>query len=453
MKGLNREILRLALPSILANLTVPLVGMVDIAVAGHLNGGGATFIGGITIGSMLFDLLYWNFSFLRSGTGGLTAQSFGRKDMAECSKILFRGIGTALTCALVLMLIQKPFTSLAFLAIDCSEGVMELALKYFFIRIWAAPATLALMAFKGWFIGMQDSVCSMFSDLIVNVVNIFSSIVLAMGAFGWEGVGYVGIAWGTVIAQYSGLLFCLIVALAKYHKVLAHIKNLSADEIFKRSELRGLFKLNMDLFLRSLCFIGIYVGYSMIAARYGDLMLAVSAIMMKILLLFSYFTDGFAFAGEALCGRFIGERNISMTKETVSKVFAWSLGIAFAFIFLYVLGGDWMLRVMTSDGEVELACKEFLFWLVLMPPIGCAAFTWDGIFLGATASKAMRNSMMLAACLYFSVWFILSGLFDLSPENAIHCLLAAYFVHLLVRTVYLSATYKKDVLGTIRGSE
>lgn len=180
MKAINRDILKLAIPSILANITVPIVGMVDVAVAGHLDGAVATMIGGIAIGTMLFDLLYWNFGFLRVGTGGLTAQAFGKGDRKECARILTRALGISLACALVLIAIQWIFVKAAFLVVDCTPEVRDLASEYFFIRIWAAPATLSLMAFKGWFIGMQDSVSPMVTDFVVNGMNVLMSIVLAL---------------------------------------------------------------------------------------------------------------------------------------------------------------------------------------------------------------------------------------------------------------------------------
>ena len=209
MKSINKDILKLAIPSILANITVPLVGMVDIAVAGHFDVQAATMIGGIAIGSMLFDLLYWNFGFLRVGTGGMTAQAYGRQDRKECARILTRSLGISLSCAAVLIMIQWIFVKAAFLFVECTPDVQELASRYFFIRIWAAPATLSLMAFKGWFIGMQDSVSAMTVDLTVNIMNVLMSIVLALGIHvgdvGIEGMGFVGIPAGTVVAQYSGL--------------------------------------------------------------------------------------------------------------------------------------------------------------------------------------------------------------------------------------------------------
>ena len=221
--GVNKKILDLALPSILANITVPLVGMVDIAVAGHLDpssvASAATLIGGVAIGTMLFDLLYWNFGFLRVGTGGLTAQAFGRGDMKESASILSRAVGIALLCSLLLLAVQWLFVKAAFLVVDCTPEVRELASGYFYIRIWASPATLSLMAFKGWFIGMQDSISPMVTDLVVNVVNTAASIVLALGftagGYSWEGIGFTGIAAGTVMAQYSGLLCAGILLLVE----------------------------------------------------------------------------------------------------------------------------------------------------------------------------------------------------------------------------------------------
>ena len=222
MRTINKDILKLAIPSILANITVPIVGMVDIAVAGHLDTSAAVMIGGIAIGTMLFDLLYWNFGFLRVGTGGLAAQAYGRGDRRECARIFTRALGIALACALVLIAIQWIFVKAAFLVVDCTPEVRELASKYFFIRIWAAPATLGLMAFKGWFIGMQDSVSPMVTDLVVNGMNVLMSIVLALGMTigGWhyEGMGFAGIAAGTVVAQYSGLLTAAGLMVFKYSK-------------------------------------------------------------------------------------------------------------------------------------------------------------------------------------------------------------------------------------------
>ena len=451
MKSINKDILKLAVPSILANITVPIVGMVDIAVAGHLDTSAAVMIGGIAIGTMLFDLLYWNFGFLRVGTGGLAAQAYGRGDRKECAKIFTRATGIALSCALLLIAIQWIFVKAAFLVVDCTPEVRELASQYFFIRIWAAPATLSLMAFKGWFIGMQDSVSPMVTDLVVNGMNVLMSIVLALGftVGGWhyEGMGFSGIAAGTVIAQYSGLLTAVLLLMLRYRKnTMSALHRSDLKDVFKGSETRRFFVMNADLFVRSLCFIAIYIGFTVISARYGDVLLAVSSIMMKILMIFSYFTDGFAYAGEALTGRYIGAKNGPMVRQTVRWTFAWSMGIAVIFMGIYHFAGVPLLKMMTSDLAVVAAAEAYLPWLLLMPVMGCAAFTWDGIYIGATASKAIRNSMLWAVVGFFAVWFAGKAFPDVTAETAVHILMGAYFAHLLARTVYLTVRYKTVVL-------
>ena len=478
MRSVNKDILKLAIPSILANITVPIVGMVDIAVAGHLNGEVATMIGGIAIGTMLFDLLYWNFGFLRVGTGGLTAQACGRKDDKECAKILTRALGIALAFALLLILIQWIFVKAAFLVVDCTPEVRELASKYFYIRIWAAPATLSLMAFKGWFIGMQDSVSPMVTDFVVNGMNVLMSIALALGipAVGGQSwllrpMGFTGIALGTVVAQYSGLLTAVILLAVKYfRRVFADFRLSELKGLFIGPETRRFFVMNTDLFVRSLCFIAIYIGFTTISAGYGDLLLAVSSIMMKLLMIFSYFTDGFAYAGEALVGKFIGAGDRPMLRQSIKWTFIWSMAIAVIFMGIYHFAGVPMLRMMTSDAAVVEQSKEYLPWLLLMPVIGCAAFTWDGIYIGATASKEIRNAMLWSVVAFVAIWGLgISGLSIFGSGNpdmpgagsdaisdaisaynvtAMHILMAAYFAHLLARTIYLSVRYSRTFVAT-----
>lgn len=454
MKTINKDILKLAVPSILANITVPIVGMVDIAVAGHLDTAAATMIGGIAIGTMLFDLLYWNFGFLRVGTGGLAAQAYGKGDRKECARIFARAAGIALAFAFLLIAIQWIFVKAAFLVVDCTPEVRELASQYFFIRIWAAPATLSLMVFKGWFIGMQDSVSPMITDLTVNLMNVVMSFILALGMNlgGWhyQGMGFAGIAAGTVVAQYAGLLTAVAIVLLKYvRSTFSKLDGEDMRNLFKGGETRRFFVMNTDLFVRSLCFIAIYIGFTVISAKYGDVLLAVSSIMMKILMIFSYFTDGFAYAGEAMTGRYIGAKDGGMVRQTVKWIFIWSMGIAVLFMGIYQFAGVPLLKMMTSDMTVVQAAREYLPWLLLMPVAGCAAFTWDGIYIGATASKAIRNSMLWAVAGFSAVWAV--GLFfpGMEANVSMHVLMGAYFAHLLARTIYLSVRYKADVLSCV----
>ena len=454
---INKSILKLAIPSILANITVPLVGMVDIAIAGHLSAQAATLIGGIAIGSMLFDLLYWNFGFLRIGTGGLAAQAYGAGDRRECARVLARAMAMSLAIALFLIAIQWLVVKLAFLVVDCTPEVRELASRYFYIRIWAAPATLSLMALKGWFIGMQDSVSSMICDVTVNVANIGLSVLLALGLVVSgttivPAMGFSGIATGTLAAQWTGFAVAVIILAVKYFRpALSLLQRSDYTTLFKGDQTRRFFVMNTDLFVRSLCFIAIYIGFTVLSARYGDVLLAVSSILMKLLLLFSYFTDGFAYAGEALTGRFIGAKDSASLRLTVKLTFVWSMAVALIFVLIYRFAGTPMLKVMTSDVTVINAAKDFMPWLLLMPLVGCAAFTWDGIYIGATASRQMRNSMLWAAGVFAAVYVLGELLAKLSAPvgsahynaMALHVLMAAYFSHLLVRTVYLTIMWRK----------
>ena len=494
--NLHREIVRLAVPSILANITVPLVGMVDMAVAGHLPGGSsAALIGGITIGSMLFDLLYWNFGFLRVGTGGLTAQAYGRACAqgapcahgggfsdgrcaweapdahGEITGILRWALRLAFLSGLALIALQWVVVQLAFLVVDCSPQVRELATRYFYIRIWAAPATLSLFAFKGWFIGLQDTVRPMVADLLVNSLNMLLSVALAFGLAGLPALGFSGVALGTVLAQWSGFTYSLLTTRRRYHFSVHENGPLGVREASEEglvhengpsgvregqnegsvhengpSGTRAFFSLNRDLFLRSVGMIAVYIGFTVISAQYGDVLLAVSAILMKLLMFFSYFTDGFAYAGEALTGRFIGEGSRDGVHSTVRQTFLWGWVMAAFFMLLYGLGGTPILHLMTEDGAVVEAGRPFLPWLLLMPLIGCPTFVWDGIFIGATASRDLRNSTLLCAVGFFAVWFLGRALgLDSTPESAIHLLMAAYFMHLAIRALYLTVRYKPTI--------
>ena len=431
---MNREILRLALPSILANITVSLVGIADLAIAGHLETDAAMLIGGVAVGTMLFDLLYWNFLFLREGTGGFTSQAFGRQDWADCRRILLHYVLLALISGAGLLAIQWPFAKLALNLVGSSEAVKEMALEYFFIRIWAAPASLCLFAIKGWFIGMQDSFSSMSTDLVVNGVNVAASILLA------REIGFAGIPLGTVIAQYTGLAFSAAIISLKYRKVV--LDGLSAadlKEALDMKKFRRASKMNADLIIRGFGMLGIYIGFTVISAKCGDTLLAVCSIMMKMMLLFSYFTDGFAYAGEALTGRFIGMQDRRNLFRAVRLTFAWSMGIGLFFVALYAFAGVPLFALMTEDTAVVSAARPFIWWMCIIPVLGCPAFTWDGIYIGATSSKALRDATILAVISFFGVW----GICSRAGIDPVDSLMAGYFAHLAARTMYQTAKSRK----------
>ena len=342
MKGprLNREILRLAIPSILANITVPLVGLVDIAISGHLGDlssqegfSAAALIGGISVGTMLFNLLYWSFGFLRTGTGGLTAQMYGEcngndpGDLIPCRPILLRALSIAWISAISIIALQWVLLRVGLVFFDSSPEVRQLASRYFYIRIWAAPATLSLFALKGWFIGMQDTVSPMITDIVVNGLNIILSIFLAFGPLS---LGFNGIALGTLLAQWIGFITGIILLALKYRKnVFEGFRIAEFGFVFSdRSELKSYFAMNGDLLIRSFAMIAIHVGFTAIASRYGDISLSVCSIMLQLMMIFSYFTDGFAYAGEAMTGKYIGLKSSEGLSATVRGVFIWSMSIA-----------------------------------------------------------------------------------------------------------------------------
>ena len=451
MKSLNSQILRLAIPSILANITIPLVGIVDTAIVGHI--ANATYIGGIAIGTMLFDLLYWNFGFLRVGTSGMTAQAYGRGDGVECARLLTQSVSIALIGAAVLWLIQWLFVTAVLAIVPCSTEVAAFAREYFFIRIWAAPATLSLMAFKGWFIGMQDTVSPMITDIVVNVVNMTVSYVLAV----YTPLEALGVAYGTLVAQFTGLFLALVICLFKYKTVVREVVRQLCDKAIKLlgdKEMKRFMSLNANLFVRSLCFMVVYVGFTSLASQYGDVELAVSTIMMKLFMLFSYFVDGFAYAGEALVGKEWGARKRSLENESnaaytleatgdeairrvVRLLFAWSLGVGLLFTLLFAVWSEECYLAMTNDMEVLSRLGDYTLWLIAMPLVSTLAFMWDGVYAGATAGKQIRNAMIYAAlgfvtCYLATYWWL-----------GIQGLYIAYFAHLVARVVYLTAAWKR----------
>ncbi|MCL2501888.1 MAG: MATE family efflux transporter [Bacteroidales bacterium] len=428
--GTNARILRLAIPSIASSITVPLVGMTDVAIAGRL--GDAAFIGGIAIGAMLFDMLYWNLGFLRVGTAGLTAQAYGRRDFKGAMKALVQSMVTALLAATIVLLIQFPYVWGIFKFVKCSAEVEHFARMYFSVRVFAAPATLSLFALRGWFIGMQNTVSPMIIEFVVNGINIIVSIYLVF----YAGMGVHGIALGTVIAQYAGLTCGLILWTAYYRKLRKYIDWAAC---MRAKDIGRFFALNSNLFFRTLCMLFIYCGFEILAARYGDLLLAVSTIMMKLMLLYSYVVDGFAYAGEALAGRFIGAKDPVSLRRTTRSLMIWAVGIGIVSTFLYLLCGESLLGIMTSNPEVIEAAAVFLPWLLVMPTFSCIAFMWDGIFIGATAVKSLRNVMILA------VLGFIAGYYATESLVGIHALWVGYTLHLLIRSVYMTAVARKKV--------
>ena len=450
--NIHSAILKIAIPSILANITIPLVGLVDMIIAGHISSAWA--IGGIAVGTMLFDMLYGCFGFLRVSTAGLTAQAYGADNPDECGRLFVRSSALALAGAMLIWLLQIVYLEAVLAVMPCSQEVAKFARTYYNIRIWAAPATLMIMTCKGWFIGMQDGVRAMVVDLVVNGVNMLASYLLAVHT----SLGVAGVAYGTLIAQWTGLIVALMMIAVRYPK---HFRLLTlSDTVFCLFSKQSRFlKLNADLFVRSLCFIVVYVGWTIISSSYGDVELAASALMMKLFMLFSFFIDGFAFAGEALVGKAIGAQQSTIDSKLSTRrllstfnsqlstiiraLFAWGTGVGLFFSLLYLLFPEALFSSLTTDREVVDTMHHYLGWLVAMPIVSMLAFMWDGIYVGATRGKEIRNAMLWAAFAFAVTYFLLSTINgQFSAIIGMHALYAAYFAHLAARVIYLTVKFK-----------
>lgn len=386
----DRQILKIALPAIVTNITVPLLGLVDTAIVGHM--GSAAYIGAIAVGSMIFNLVYWLFGFLRMGTSGMTAQARGRRDLTEAAGILLRSMKVAGIVALALVLLQWPLYHLMLLLMAPTDDVRSLVDVYFYIVVWGAPAMLGLCSLSGWFIGMQNTRIPMFVSILQNVVNIVASLLLVY-VFGLK---VEGVALGTVIAQYAGFIVA-VAFLWKYYRKLFRSWNV-VDRVHT---FRAFLSVNRDIFLRTLCLVAVNLYFTSAGARQGAEILAVNTLLMQLYLLFSYILDGFAYAGEALGGRFWGAKDRYAYNDVVRRLFGWGALMTVVFTCIYVIGGMPFLRLLTDEPSVVEASKAYVWWAYLVPAAGVAAFVWDGIFIGTTQTRGMLLSSAIAALVFF----------------------------------------------------
>lgn len=392
----NREILQIALPSIVSNITVPLLGLIDVTIVGHL--GAASYIGAIAVGGMLFNIIYWIFGFLRMGTGGMTSQAYGRGDEAEMMRLLTRSTGVGMLIALTLIILQYPIERTAFSLIETTPEVERLAATYFRICIWGAPAVLGLYSFSGWFIGMQNSRYPMFIAITQNIVNILMSLVLV---YGLE-MKIEGVAIGTLVAQYAGWLMAISLWMHRYKHLRPYAELRSLTD---KGAMRRFFQVNRDIFLRTLCLVSVTVFFTSAGAAQGEVILAVNTLLMQLFTLFSYIMDGFAYAGEALAGKHIGADNRPALRTMVRQLFVWGIALALAFTLIYGIGGEGFLSLLTNEESVITASSTYFYWVLAIPLAGFAAFLYDGIFIGATATGLMLRAMFVASVAFFLIYF------------------------------------------------
>lgn len=418
---LNKEILRLAVPNILSGLTVPLLGMVDMYLMGHQQS--ELYMGAVALGSVIFNIVYWNFAFLRMSISGLAAQSVGRKDDKECAHTLFRGLTIGIIGGIILIASQVGIEQLGFSLLNGSEEVKLLAREYFYIRIWAAPAAICLFAFTGWYIGMQNAIFPMWISITVNIVNVIASYALVT----YSPMKANGIALGSVIAQYCGLFLCLILFAKKYKWVC---KYLNLQQILKFSELRNFLNVSGAIFFRTLLIITVFTFFTSSSAGKGDHVLAANGVLIQFLFLFSYFSDGFANAAEALVGRFYGARDKVMMNKSIRLLFLWGLGTALIFTAIYYFAGDGLIRFFTSNPEVIETASSFIGWIILLPIMSFATFILDGIYIGTTASKAMLVTMLISTLVFFFLPYYL-----LTPIIGNHAIWISMLSFMLCRSI------------------
>jgi len=422
--NMNREILRIALPNIVSNITVPLMGILSTAIAGHWGADSAASIGALAIGVSIFNFIYWNCSFVRMGTSGLTAQAFGAENWRECTHMLARAIAVAVGMGLLVLLLQYPLGELALWAMKGGEMTRD----YFYARIWAVPAGILLFGFNGWFTGMQNALIPMCTAIVVNIVHILCSLWFAFGL----DMGIVGIAYASVLAQWTGVGLSVLLLVLRFRKRLTPI---DWSEVLDLRPLRTFFRINRDIILRTLCLVAVYTFFTGASARMDDpSLLAVNTLLLQLFTLFSYMNDGFAYAAEALTGRFIGARDGASLRRCLKLCIVWGTAVSVVFVGIYL--GWWRELVSLfvdhdapDAGRIVSLAGRYIVWIILIPIASAMPFIMDGIMVGATQTRIMRNSMGLATAAYFVIYY---ACYPLIGNNA---LWLAFTLYMFLRGV------------------
>ncbi len=398
----HREIWHIIWPMILANISVPLLGMVDTAVVGHLDS--AHYLGAVAIGSMIFSFLFWGFGFLRMVTTGQTAQAVGKNDQAQVAEILKQTLRLAIVLAVAMLAIQLPISQLAFSFIETSEQVAIHAKTYFDIRIWSAPATLINYVIIGWLIGKQATKSVLLISLTINFINIFLDILFVNV---WH-MDVAGVALASVIAEYLGIVIAVLVLNSHGIKLTSLFNNV-------RSQSRYLTKHNLfihfNVFIRTLCIILSFAFFTTQGARYGDNVLAANSVLLNFLIFMAFVLDAFANATEVLAGKAVGNKDKAQLKQVLIVTGYWAFLAACLFSVGYFVFGSQLILLLTNIPEVIQIANDYLIWLVVMPVLAVWAYLFDGLFIGATRSVEMRNTMLFSTFVCFlPAWYLLQNL-------------------------------------------
>ena len=425
-------ILRLALPSVVTNITVPLLGLVDMAIVGHM--GASSYIGAVAIGTTIFNMVYWVFAFLRMGTTGIVSQAHGAGDDQAIRDRLIRSLMTGGTIALVLLILQTPLLRFALWMMAPEADVARYAETYFRVCIWGAPAMLSSYCLTGWFIGLQDTRTPMWMAILQNLLNILCTIVFVF-AFG---MGVAGVALGTVVGLYGGCLY----AAYRVHIERARKKQENANKKQNASVkasaffVFSIFSVYVHIFLRTLCLVSVTVYFTTAGSRQGNLYLDANALLMQFFIVYSYFTDGLANAAEALSGDYVGRSDREGLLRTIRSLFCWGLGLTLVFTALYAMAGSWFLGLLTNQQEVLLVARSYLPWVIAVPIVALPAFVWDGVYIGMTLTRQMFQSMLVSALVFFTLWFLLG------PSYGNHALWFSFLSYLATRSLMQTLMFR-----------
>lgn len=423
---MHRQVLLLAIPMVLSNITVPLLGLVDSAVIGHLEH--AWYLGGVALGSMVISVTFWLLGFLRMSTTGLAAQACGGSERHQLGLVFVQGLLMALAFSAIILLIHPWLSEFIFGFSDASAQVKHYAAQYFEVRIWSAPAALANFVLLGWLLGNQNAKAPMWMVIITNVTNIVLDVLFVIG-LGWK---VEGAALASVIADYSGCAFGFVCVLHTWRKqhlppVMGLLK-VSGDGVMR------FVKLNRDIFLRSLCLQASFTFMTFQGASFGDQIVAANAVLMSFLMLISYGMDGFAYAMEAMVGKAIGAKDRQQLSQSLIGTFFWSLVICSGLTLVFAFAGSQLINLITDIEIVHDTALVYLPWLVAMPLVSMWCFLLDGIFIGATKGKDMRNGMFIATSCFFATFYLFA-----SWQN--HALWLAMLTFMLMRGVTLGIMF------------
>lgn len=418
----HRGVLAIAVPVMLSNVSTPLIGIVDTAVVGRIPD--PAYIGAVAVGALIFSFVFWAFGFLRMGTTGLTAQALGARDDAEILSALARALLIAAAAGCTLVAVQWPIRLAAFGLLEGSAQVESLAGDYFDIRIWAAPATLANYAVLGWFIGLGRTDIGLVLQLVLNLSNMALDALFVLG-FGWD---VRGVAAGTLLAEYLALAVGMALC-ARHARNFGRLR-IDMNVWFEPQKLRRTISVNADIMIRSLALVFVFVWFMSRGAAAGDVVLAANAVLMQFNSVSAFFLDGLAFAAEALVGRAIGARRRSALMRAIRVTTLWAVGTAVVIAAVLWSAGGIFIDALTVDAAARAAARTYLPWAALAPLLGVWSFQLDGIFIGATRSREMRNAMLSATAIFLVGWWLLTPFGN-------HGLWAALWVSYLARLLTL----------------